>query len=138
MHCFFAFLCFADVCTIDHAAMRKRAKEKEKKGKKKEGAEDAPGCIQKQSGKVKTKTQTPFYFSAFLSPFLPPHRCAGCGGVEKGKKKKKGKKGKEKQNKRKRERKGKRENVIIFFSRERQNAAKVPAPFPCGNGGTAA
>lgn len=86
----------------------------------------------KQSGKVKTKTQPPFYFSAFLSPFLPPHRCAGCGGVEKGKK------GKEKQNKKRRERKGKRENVIIFFSRERQNAAKVPAPFPCGNGGTAA
>lgn len=114
LHCFFAFLCFADVCTIDQAAMRKGAKEKEKRERRKKGAEDAPGCIQKQSGKVKTKTQTPFYFSAFLSPFLPPHRCAGCGGVEKGKKKKKGKKGKEKQNKRKRERKGKRKTLLSF------------------------
>ena len=114
--------------------MRKGAKEKEKREKKKKGAEDAPGCIQKQSGKVKTKTQPPFYFSAFLSPFLPPHRCAGCGGVEKGKKEKGQRKAKQKEARKKR----KKENVIIFFSRERQNAAKVPAPFPCGNGGTAA
>lgn len=91
--------------------MRKGAKEKEKRERRKKGAEDAPGCIQKQSGKVKTKTQTPFYFSAFLSPFLPPHRCAGCGGVEKGKKRKKGK---EKQNKRRREKKGKRKTLLSF------------------------
>ena len=93
--------------------MREGTKEKEKKEKKKEGAEGAPGCIQKQSGKVKTKTQTPFYFSAFLSPFLPPHRCAGCGGVEKGKKEKRAKKSKTKGGEKEKE-KGK---TLLSFSR---------------------
>ena len=69
-----------------------------------------------RAGKQKTKTQTPFYFSAFLSPFLSPHRCAGCGGVENGKKRKRAKRAKKSKTKggEKEKEKGK---TLLSFSR---------------------
>ena len=135
LHCFFAFLCFADVCTIDHAAMRKGAKEKEKRERRKKGADDAPGCTQKtERESKKQKHRRHFIFPLFFLHFFHLIDAPDAAGLRMAKKEKGQRKAKQKEARKKR----KKENVIIFFSRERQNAAKVPAPFPCGNGGTAA
>lgn len=119
LHCFFAFLCFADVCTIDHAAMRKGAKEKEKRERRKKGADDAPGCTQKtERESKKQKHRRHFIFPLFFLHFFHLIDAPDAAGLRMAKKEK-GQKGQRKAKQkeaRKKRKKGKR--YYLFLARK--------------------
>lgn len=114
LHCFFAFLCFADICTIDQAAMRKGAKEKEKKKEKGRGGRARMHTKTERESK-KQKHRRHFIFPLFFLHFFHCIDAPDAAVLRRKKKEKRAKKSKTKGSEKEKE-KGKR--YYLFLARK--------------------